>query len=74
MPFPSNNPSRLPAGVEPHTEPVWLTVGEVMRRTRLSQRTVRRYAAEGRLPAYKFGRNLRFRAEDVDALARPLSA
>lgn len=35
----------------------------------ITDKTLRRYVAEGRLPAYRMGgRLLRFKAEDVDAL------
>lgn len=39
----------------------------------VSERTLRRRIAEGRLPAYRVGpRTIRVRAEDVEALAKPI--
>lgn len=39
----------------------------------VSERTLRRRIAEGRLPAYRLGpRTIRVRAEDVEALAKPI--
>jgi len=52
----------------------WLTLAEVAEATGLCERTVRRKAAAGHLPAYRVagGRTLRFRAEDVDGLMAPV--
>lgn len=41
----------------------------------ITDRTLRRYVAEGKLPAYRLGpRLLRFRRSDLDALLRPVPA
>lgn len=47
------------------------TLAQVSERTGIGQRTIRRYVAEGRLVAYRIGRVLRFRPEDVDAMFTP---
>lgn len=49
--------------------PSMLTPLEAAQRLGLSERTFRRYMADGDVPAYKIGRqNVRVKAEDVDAL------
>lgn len=45
-----------------------LTLAEVAERLRVSQPTVHRMKASGKLPAVRFGRSVRFRPDDVDAL------
>lgn len=44
------------------------TMGEASEYTRHSIRTLRRRIAEGRLVAYRDGRTIRLRQEDLDAL------
>ena len=44
------------------------TISEAAKRTGLGQRTLRRYIAEGHLVAYRAGRAIRLRPEDVDNL------
>lgn len=39
--------------------------------TQMATRTLRRYIAEGKLPAYRLGRTIRLLPEDVDALFTP---
>jgi excisionase family DNA binding protein len=48
----------------------WLTIHEAKTRTGYSIRTLERYVAAGKLPAYRTaeGGRLRFRAEDLDGL------
>jgi len=48
-----------------------LTIEQASDYTQLSPRTIRRYIAEGRLVAYRAGRNIRLKPEDVDALFTP---
>lgn len=50
----------------------YLTLNDVVERTKISKRTLRRYIAEGRLRAYRAGRAIRLRPEDVDALFTPI--
>ena len=50
------------------------TVPQAAKRTGLGERTLRRYIAEGTLVAYRLGRALRLRPEDVDALFTPTNA
>ncbi len=47
------------------------TIAQVSEFTQLSPRTIRRYIAEGRLVAYRAGRAIRLKQEDVDALFTP---
>lgn len=50
------------------------TVSQAAKRTGLGERTLRRYIAEGALVAYRAGRAIRLRPEDVDALFTPTNA
>lgn len=45
-----------------------LTIADVAERLRVSQPTVHRLKASGKLPAVRFGRAVRFRPDDVAAL------
>lgn len=47
------------------------TIEQASEYTQLSARTLRRYIAEGRLVAYRAGRAIRLKPEDVDALFTP---
>ncbi|MCT2250968.1 helix-turn-helix domain-containing protein [Corynebacterium sanguinis] len=58
------------AGGNQHYE----TVSQAAERTGLGKRTLRRYIAEGDLVAYRIGRTIRLRPEDVDALFTPTNA
>ena len=44
-----------------------LTVEEVAAKLRICPQTVRNYAQDKRLPAYKIAEQFRFKPEDVDA-------
>lgn len=46
----------------------WLNITEAAEYTGYSIRTIERYVATGRLPAYVAVRALRFKTEDLDAL------
>lgn len=48
-----------------------ITLAQAAELTQLSERTLRRYIAEGTLVAYRAGRNIRLRPEDVEALFTP---
>ncbi|HSS09026.1 MAG TPA: helix-turn-helix domain-containing protein [Acidimicrobiales bacterium] len=48
-----------------------LTVREVARRAKVSERTVWRWVEDGRLPAIRVGGIVRFQHADVDALLTP---
>lgn len=51
----------------------YLTLAEAAEWYGVSERTLRRRIAEGRLPAYRVGpRSIRVKAEDVEALAQPI--
>lgn len=47
------------------------TVSQAATRTGLGERTLRRYIAEGHLVAYRAGRSIRLRPQDVDNLFTP---
>ena len=51
-----------------------MTLAQAAEFTQLSERTLRRYIAEGTLVAYRAGRAIRLRPEDVDALFTPTNA
>ena len=51
--------------------PRLITLQQAADSTQLSARTLRRYIAEGRLTAYRAGRAIRLKPEDVDALFTP---
>lgn len=55
------------AGKNQHYE----TVSQAATRTGLGERTLRRYIAEGNLVAYRAGRAIRLRPQDVDDLFTP---
>lgn len=47
------------------------TLQQAAKRVQLGERTLRRYIAEGKLTAYRAGRAIRLKPEDVDALFTP---
>ncbi|MFW9097719.1 helix-turn-helix domain-containing protein [Corynebacterium striatum] len=47
------------------------TLPDAAKRVKLGERTLRRYIAEGKLVAYRAGRAIRLKPEDVDALFTP---
>jgi excisionase family DNA binding protein len=49
-----------------------ITVQETARMLKVSPLTVRRYIADGRLPAVKVGRSVRVRKEVLDQLIKPV--
>lgn len=51
----------------------WLDQTTASEHLGISEKTLRRYVAEGRIPAYRMGaRLLRFRSDDLDALMEPV--
>lgn len=52
---------------------MWLTLQEAAERARWNTRTIERYIAAGKLPAFKHGRSVRVRSTDLDALFKPLA-
>ena len=55
----------------PHSR--WVPQPEATEYLGVTDRTLRRYVAEGKLPAYRLGKRLlRFRQADLDALLRPV--
>ncbi len=53
----------------------YLTLAEAAEWYGVSERTLRRRIAEGRLPAFRIGpRSIRVKAVDVEALAEPIPA
>ena len=51
--------------------PTYETVAQASARVKIGERTLRRHIAEGRLIAYRAGRAIRLKPEDVDALFTP---
>lgn len=49
----------------------YITLQQAADDTQMATRTLRRYIAEGKLPAYRLGRTIRLLPEDVDALFTP---
>ena len=45
----------------------WLSTGESARRLGITTRTLYRFIDEGQLPAYRFGRVIRLKENEVDA-------
>jgi excisionase family DNA binding protein len=61
----------MPSKTTPNEdERPWLTVADVARRSRVTQRTVRTWIADGLLPASKHGTRVRIHPDDYDAFAR----
>lgn len=56
---------------KPTTLQSYETLQQASQRVQLGERTLRRYIAQGRLTAYRAGRAIRLRPEDVDALFNP---
>lgn len=48
-------------------EIVWLSTAEAAGRLGITPRTLYRFIDEGQLPAYRFGRVIRLKADEVDA-------
>jgi excisionase family DNA binding protein len=61
-------PRLKPVHRSPVEEYADMTIADVADAIRFSQRGVRKLVADGRLPAYRIGRQLRFRESDVRAL------
>lgn len=52
----------------------FLTIAQVCKITQLGERTVRRYIAEQKLPAFRCGRAIRIKKNDVDKLFTPTTS
>lgn len=53
----------------------WITAADARDRLNITDKTLRRYVATGKIPAYRMGgRLLRFKPEDIDALMEPVPA
>lgn len=55
-------------------KPRMITISQAAEEWQVGERTLRREIAEGRLTAYRLGRAIRLRPEDVDALFTPTDA
>lgn len=63
------------AHARPDVTPDWLTKREAAAWTRCDERTINRYIAAGKLPAYRLGnRSIRIKREDLEALLTPVPA
>ena len=51
----------------PNAGPRWMGTQEAARYLGITPRTLYRFIDEGRLPAYKMGRVIRLKADDLDA-------
>ena len=47
--------------------PVWLSTSAAAKRIGVTPRTVYRFVDDGQLPAFRLGRVIRFRRDDIDA-------
>ena len=45
----------------------WMSTAEAAKRLGITPRTLYRFIDEGQLPAYRFGRVIRLKADEVDA-------
>lgn len=52
----------------------WITAEQVAARVALTPATIRKWADDGKITAYKIGKSVRFKASDVDKLATPRDA
>lgn len=50
----------------PNTPERWLTTHDVALRLGIKPRTVALWVRQGRLPAYRLGRSLRFKLEEIE--------
>ncbi len=48
-------------------ELTWLSTAEAAKRLGITPRTLYRFIDQGEIPAYRFGRVIRLKAEEVDA-------
>lgn len=53
-------------------EQIWLTVQQAMAYLKVSRETLRRYVRDGKLPAYKGERIVRFKREDLDKMLKKI--
>jgi excisionase family DNA binding protein len=63
----------MPGKNQPKPVLVLHTVNDAAELLNFSTRTVRRYIAEGLLPAYRVGRGIRISQADIDALLKPIA-
>jgi excisionase family DNA binding protein len=62
---------RIPPTMTPSEDDrPWLTVADVARRSRVTERTVRSWISNGFLPASKHGTRVRIHPDDYDAFSR----
>lgn len=55
------------------SKPAWVNMRQAAEHLNVSEATIRRWIAEGDLPAVRIGhRNLRIRAEDLDLVVQPI--
>ena len=47
-------------------ESMWLSTGEAARRLGITPRTLYRFIDDGKVPAYRFGRVIRLKQDEVD--------
>lgn len=54
------------AGPTSRADIVWLSTGDAAKRLGVTTRTLYRFIDEGQLPAYRFGRVIRLKQDEVD--------
>lgn len=63
------------AAIDQTNPTYWINSTEACKRLGITDKTLRRYIATGKLRAYRMGeRARRFKAEDLDALMKPIPA
>lgn len=55
------------AGPTPRADIIWLSTGDAAKRLGVTTRTLYRFIDEGQLPAYRFGRVIRLKQDEVDS-------
>ncbi|WP_309105126.1 helix-turn-helix domain-containing protein [Microbacterium sp.] len=58
------------AGTDYENPPVWRTIPQVAAHYGMGASTIRRYIAQGILPAHRFARNVRLDLREVDRLMK----
>ncbi|MFT7025367.1 MAG: excisionase family DNA binding protein [Rhodococcus sp. (in: high G+C Gram-positive bacteria)] len=66
----------MPIKTNTTERPDWQSVAQAAQRIGMSTDTIRKYIADGQLPAYRLGASsrsaIRIKTADVDALLRPI--
>lgn len=60
-------------GAKRATNQDWLTIAEASEHLKCSHKTIRRMISRGELRAYRFGRLIRIKAQDLDRAFKPVT-